>query len=178
MKNNITTKNSVSFQNVNKTAASSKSNVKKEQPQGQTTSSKENLPNPSVMEENKSTAPSKSLISNARQEKKKKEKSIEEEIMEKEISTLEKTHLNRAFDILCGKDIPKNENEYGNKEKTKNDDDKIKDKDFDEGEKKPSFTAKDVMRVLEKLNYKLSKPEVDLMIWVIFLFNFEKNDIF
>lgn len=170
MKNNITTKNSVSFQNINKTAASSKSNAKKEQPQIQTSSSKENLPNPSVIEENKSTIPpSKSLYSNARQEKKKKEKSIEEEIMEKEISTLEKTHLNRAFDILCGKDLPKNETEYGNKEKTKNDDDKI---NFDETEKHPSFNAKDVMRVLDKLNYKLSKPEVDLMIWVFFSFYF------
>lgn len=167
MKNqsHITTKNSVSFQNGNKIA---KSGTKKEQPQAQI-SSKENLPNnPSVIEENKSSMPnSKSLYSNARQERKKKEKSIEEEIMEKEISTLEKTRLKRAFAILWGKDLPKNETEYGFKEKTKTEDKKHKEKDFEEEDDDHKFfTAKDVMRVLDKLNYKLSKQEVDLMIWV------------
>ena len=161
MKNS--TKNSVSFQAVNKTANSSKSVPKKEQPpKEQVSNSKDNIP--SLPEENKSTIPTKSLYSNSRVEKKKKEKSIEEEIMEKEISTLEKTRLNRAFEILCGKDAQKTENEYGSKEKSKTEDEKIKDSD-DNTEKK-FFTSKDVMRVLEKLDYKLSKHEVDLMIWV------------
>ena len=162
-----TTKNSVSFQAVNKTANSSKIIPKKEPLP--VSNSKENGALPSVVEENKSqTAPSKSLYSNGRQEKKKKEKSIEEEIMEREISSLEKTRLHRAFEILCGKEIPKTDNEYATKDKTNAEDDKMKDLDSEKREREEFFSAKDVMRVLDKLNYKLSKHEVDLMIWVNF----------
>ena len=157
-------KNNGSFQAVNKTANSSKSVPKKEILQS---NSKDNIPLPSVLEENKSSMPSKSIYSDSRQEKKKKEKSIEEEIMEKDISTLEKTRLNRAFEILCGKDAQKAENDHGIKEKTKTEDEKMKDVDGDNSIK-PFFTSKDVMKVLDKLNYKLSKHEVDLMIWVIY----------
>lgn len=161
-----TNKNSsVSHQAGNKTVNSSKSNPKKELPPvtGSLSSSKDNIQVPSVVEENKSTIPTKSLYSNGRQEKKKKEKSIEEEIMEKDISTLEKTRLNRAFEILCAKDLQIAETEYGVREKSKTDDEKIKDSKTKE---RQFFTSKDVMRVLEKLNYKLSKHEVDMMIWV------------
>lgn len=96
----------------------------------------------------------KSLYSNEKIEKRKKEKSIEEEIMDKDISSLEKTRLNRVFEILCGKDI-KND---GNRE------------DDGKGGKEEgsimAFSAKDVARVLNMLEFPLSKHEIDLMIWV------------
>lgn len=54
---------------------------------------------------------------------------------------IEKFHLDRVFSLLCKAGGSKVEKDW--------------------------FDAKDVLGILEKLQYKMSKQEVELMIWVI-----------
>ena len=166
MKN--TSKSAVSFQ-PNKSIASQKSQKKDKEP-ALSTMTKENNDLPSVNDSKTMQPEFESKYHIDKIKKRKKEKSIEEEIMSKEISSLEKTRLNRVFEILCGEKLQKNDFEF--KDKSKNGEiDKNKDMD----QEIACFTAKDVSRVLISLDYPLNKHEIDLMIWVyikIFHLNF------
>ena len=94
---------------------------------------------------------------------KKQVKSIEEEIMEKEISTVERTRLNKVFKIFCGgrfdttgdMSMPRDREREREKEANEEQTERI------------YFTAKDVERILKQLDYPLQKHEIDQMVWEV-----------
>lgn len=68
--------------------------------------------------------------------------SSEELLAQVEIMPIEKVHLKRVFDLLCNASGRKSDEPY--------------------------FDADDIQVILgkDKLNYQMSKKEIDLMIWV------------
>lgn len=78
-----------------------------------------------------------------------KNKSIEERLSEVQLKQTEKTNLERVFKLLITSPEKKNKNFFNCE----------------------YFEGKDIARVLSLLDVKLTKSEIDLMLWVIFFFS-------
>jgi len=82
-----------------------------------------------------------------------KEMSSQEKLALVEIKPIEKSALDKVFNRLCRARLDKDKRDSA--------------KDY--------FVADDIAKVLQDLNFKMTRHEIDLMIWVSFYFKSQSN---
>ncbi|KRX04896.1 hypothetical protein PPERSA_06530 [Pseudocohnilembus persalinus] len=101
----------------------------------------------------------------------KQEISSEEQIMSKEISTVEQTSLNKVFELLCSASNSTGQSVGGSFYSTSQNPEQNYSQNLQQNNSKSGikdyFTARDVMVILNNLEYYANKSEVEQMIWEI-----------